>query len=155
MLKNNKEVKMDLLMPVIKEKLELGAEVNLVSSGRSMNPLFRHGKDTVCLKKLTEEAKKYDIIFYQRDDGKYVIHRIVGKRKDGYILRGDNQFINEYPVRPDQIIAKVISFNRDGKQISCDNFKYKCYMFVWVNTAFVRHCFKSAKYRINRKLHKG
>lgn len=140
-MKNKKEeVYLDVLMPVIREKLELGATVNLGSSGNSMYPLFRHRKDSVCLEKADgREVRKYDMIFYQRPEGSYVLHRIVGKGKEGYILRGDHQYENEYPVKPEQVIARVSSFVRNGREVSCRNIRYRMYAVVWVNTVTLRH----------------
>jgi hypothetical protein len=42
--------------------------------------------------------KKYDVIFYRRENGQYVLHRIIKIKKDGYVCRGDNQTAKEYPV---------------------------------------------------------
>lgn len=136
LLKNKKEVQLDELMPVIIEKLEAGGEVHISSSGNSMYPLFRHRKDTVCLKK--GSIKKYDMILYKRDDGKYVLHRIVGIKNNCYVLRGDHQLYNEYPIRDNQVIAKVISFCRNNKQVNCHNIWYQIYVFVWVHTMTLR-----------------
>lgn len=155
---HNKEVQLDMLMPMIREKLDLGAEVSLISSGSSMYPLFRHRQDTFCLTKAAgEHVKKYDMILYQRDNGRYILHRIVGIGEKGYILRGDNQYRNEYPIRADQVIAKVCSFCRKGRQTSCENIWYRIYAVIWVNTVFLRRKASSVKrfvYRVLRKIYR-
>lgn len=126
-------------MPVIREKLDLGAEVELPSSGNSMYPLFRHRKDSFRLKKIKgEEARKYDMILYQRDNGRYILHRIVRVGPEGYSLRGDNQYTDEFPVRADQIIGRVCSFCRNGRQIDCESLSYWAYCRFWVHTVRVR-----------------
>lgn len=147
MLVDKREVQLEMLMPVIKEKLNLGAEVNLISSGNSMCPLFHHRKDTVCLKQAVgSDVKKYDMILYQRDNGKYVLHRVVGNGPEGFILRGDNQYENEYPIREDQVIAKVCGFSRNGgNRVSCENIRYRMYAVLWVNTAGLRRMFSKIK----------
>lgn len=150
-----KEVQLDTLMPLIREKLNMGGEVELPSSGNSMYPLFRHRQDTFALHQLEWAPRKYDMILYQRDNGKYVLHRIVGIGPEGYILRGDNQFENEYPVRADQVIAVVSRFCRNGKQVSCHNGWYRLYAVVWVNTIGLRRGISFVKklpYRAVRKI---
>lgn len=139
-MKNKQEVALDMLMPVIREKLEMGGTVSLGASGNSMSPLFRHRKDTVSLEKTDgREVKKYDMILYQRPDGKYVLHRIVGVGADGYILRGDHQYADEYPVKPEWVIAKVTGFVRNGRRTECTNILYRMYAVCWVNTVSLRH----------------
>lgn len=146
-----REVQLDALMPVIKEKLNLGAEVSIISSGNSMYPLFRDKQDVVCLEQITEEVKKYDMVLYQREKGKYVLHRIVGIGADGYILRGDHQYVNEYPITAEQLIAKVGSFQRNGRQVNCEkSICYRIYARVWVNTSFLRRKAAGAKGRVYR-----
>lgn len=155
-MSNKQEVFLDTLMPIIREKLDMGANVTLGASGNSMYPLFRHRKDTVCLEKVDgREVRKYDMILFQRPEGSYVLHRIVGVGAEGYILRGDHQYQNEYPVKPEQVIAKVVSFVRDGREISCRSIRYKMYAVVWVNTLSLRRwlfCSKSLPARGCRKM---
>lgn len=157
MLNQKKEVQLDMLMPIIREKLNMGAEVELIASGNSMFPLLRHRKDAYWLTQVSgEDVKKYDMILYQRDDGKYVLHRVVGKGTEGYILRGDNQYENEYPVRPDQVIGKICRFSKNGKQMTCENLWYRVYAVVWVNTVSVRRAFPTLQrlvYRVLRKVY--
>lgn len=156
MLRNKKEIILDEFMPIVKEKLEMGGEVQLRAAGNSMYPLFRHGKDLVTLKKAEKDTlKKYDMILYQRDDKTYVLHRIVGRGKEGYVLRGDNQYVNEYPVREDQIIAKICSFCRNGKKRRCEDFSYRIYAVMWVNSVFLRRVLRAVKNRIKRLGNKG
>lgn len=158
MLGDKKEVRLDMLMPVIREKLNMGAKVSLIASGNSMYPLFRHRKDTYTLCKIEgADAKKYDMILYQRDDGQYVLHRIVGVGTDGFVLRGDNQYQNEYPVRAEQIIAGVCSFSRDDRQTDCNSLKYRIYAVLWVNTVTLRRAVRFVKhlpYRVLRKIYR-
>ena len=78
--KSKRYAALDEMMPVIREKLDAGGEVRLPASGRSMTPLFRDGKDTVILEAADKKGlKKYDMILYRRDNGQYVLHRIVGR----------------------------------------------------------------------------
>lgn len=137
MLKNKFTVEFNDLMEVMEDKLSHGSEVIILATGNSMMPLFKHKRDQVCLSRETN-LKKYDMILYRRLNGQYVLHRIVGKNSDGFILRGDNQLENEYSIKPEQVIAKVTGFKRKGKDYRCTNFLYHCYVQAWVHTCWVR-----------------
>lgn len=147
--KNKKFIELDQFMPVIREKLELGGQVQLLASGNSMYPLLRHGRDTIILEHARgEECRKYDVILYQRENGQYVLHRIIGCKEDGFILRGDHQYVKEFSVRNDQVIGKMVAFKRKGKICDTDTFLYRIYVYYWVNSAGIRRVFHALGSRI-------
>lgn len=127
---NKRVISLDEIYPIIKEKIECGGTVQLPITGTSMNPLLYWGRDSVEITKC-ENPKKYDIIFYRRDDGHFVLHRIVGKNENGYILCGDNQVKKEYGIEDRNIIAVVKSITRKNKTFSVDKFSYKLYAKLW------------------------
>ena len=92
--------------------------------GTSMMPMIRARIDTVKLVKPQRKLRKYDVILYQRKDGTYVLHRIIGVKKNSYVLCGDNQFIKEFNVTDDMIIGVVDGFYRGEEYVSNDNKKY-------------------------------
>lgn len=125
------------LAPVFAELLKEGKAVKFTVVGNSMYPIFRDKIDSVVLEK-AEKLKKYDIPFYKRENGEYILHRIV-KSKDGiFSCAGDNEFEIEYPVYSHQVIGKVSGFYRRGRFISCKNIAYRCYAFLWVNFKILR-----------------
>lgn len=151
MQKIKQEVEFETLIGIIEEKLRMGGEVNILATGNSMYPLFRHKEDQVCLRKAEpDQLKKYDMVLYRRTKGKYVLHRIVGSGEEGYILRGDGQIRDEYPVKPEQIIARVESFCRNGKIVTCEDIRYRFYAPVWVHTVFLRRMSERGKNYLRR-----
>ena len=84
---------------IIREVLDSGGEFQLFPRGTSMLPLIREKRDYVILVQCAERPKPKDIIFYQRKNGQYVLHRILKVREDGYVLCGDNQAWLEYGIR--------------------------------------------------------
>src|SRR5574344_2375821 len=92
--------------------------------GVSMMPMIRQRLDTVKLIEVNGRCKKYDVILYQRKDGKYVLHRIQKVLKHSYDLCGDNQFIIEHGVTDEMIIAVVDGFYREEKYISNNDPNY-------------------------------
>lgn len=130
-MENKKKISLEEIYPVIKETLQSGGTVELPITGTSMFPLLKAGRDTVIIK--TDNAYSIgDIIFYRRDDGHFVLHRIVGTDENGYILCGDNQTMLEKNIENRHIIAKVTQIRRDGKIIKPEDPKYSKYVNFWI-----------------------
>jgi len=142
---------MDELGPFIEESVKAGKKVKLTVTGDSMYPLFKSRVDTVVLDiPKNKKPGKYDIVFYKRDNGRYILHRILKEKNGAFVIAGDNEVKKEYPVRYDQIIAKVVSFERKGKSHSADELFYKLYQFIWVNLFPIRPFILKNSFRIYR-----
>ena len=116
--------------PLIKEIVEAGGEFRFVSKGTSMLPMLRHNRDTIVLAKAELPLKKYDVPFYRRKDGSFVLHRVVGFDKNGgYIMCGDNQFAKEYGITDENIVAVLKAYIKDGKRIECSDPDYLEYVY--------------------------
>ncbi len=122
------KVQLEDVWPVMQEQINAGGCVRFGPKGTSMLPMLRQGIDSVVIEKAPEKLNKYDLPLYRRDNGQFVLHRVVGIRKSGYVMRGDNQYINEYDVLHSQILAIVTGFYRGDKFISIDNDKYTKYV---------------------------
>jgi len=137
---NKKTISLEEIYPVLKETIESGGTVNLPITGTSMLPLLVWGRDSVEIVKCNN-PKKYDIIFYRRDDGHFVLHRIIGKNEKGYILCGDNQTAKEYGITDRHIIAVVNAIERNGKKFGVNNNLYKFYSKIWTSILPLRRYF--------------
>lgn len=126
------------LMPLIREKLDAGQCIRFSPMGTSMLPMLRQGRDSVLLSPLPDKLHKYDLPLYQRDNGKFIMHRIV-EVAETYTCVGDNQFELEQGVRHDQMIALVTVLYRDGREIKVDSFGYRLYCRMWHYSRPVRH----------------
>ena len=144
-----KEVRLDDVMPQIRQLLEMGQSVRLYPKGVSMLPMLRQGIDSVLLSPVNGKLKKYDLPFYQRRDGHYVLHRIV-KVGETYTCIGDNQFHYEKGIRQEQLIAVVTGFYRDEKYWPVTGFRYKCYCRFWHWTRFPRHVYRWLKSKFKK-----
>ena len=107
------KTKFETIMPLIEAAFDKGESFVFVPNGVSMLPFIKGGKTCVTIEKYTGGAKKYDIVFYKRDDGKYVMHRIVKIYPDSFGACGDNQWWVE-KVFEQQIFATVTSV--EGKK---------------------------------------
>ncbi len=131
-MNEKKTVALQELYPIIKEKLDCGGTVMLPITGTSMRPLLVWGRDSVEITKC-DSYKKGDIIFYRRDDGHFVLHRIVDITKKGYVLCGDNQTTKEFGICDRHIIGVVINITRKGKTFSVNKLSYKVYWKFWTS----------------------
>ena len=133
----NRRYSVQEMAPVICEFVSAGKKVNITVTGNSMYPLFRNRLDSVVLEKC-ENYKKNDIVFYKRENGQYILHRIIKKDENGFCMAGDNETKKEYPVSEKTVIAKVTEAKRGEKNVEFSGAFYKCYCFVWTNLFFMR-----------------
>lgn len=142
---------LDNLMPLFRERLEAGQKIKFSPRGISMLPMLRQGIDSVILSPVPGKLKKYDLPLYQRDDGKYILHRIV-KAGETYTCIGDNQQVYEQGVRHDQMIALVTAFTRGDREIDVRNPVYQLYCRVWHHSRRVRWFCGKVKNKLRRML---
>lgn len=118
----------------LRELTEEGHEVNMLISGNSMSPFMIHQRDYIYFSKPTTPLKKGDMVFYQRDNGQFVMHRICKVCKDGtYHIVGDAQQAIEPGIRRDQIFARVNKVKRKGKMIEPNSFWWFFFEKIWIN----------------------
>ena len=144
-------MRLEQVMPLMKEQLAAGKNVRFSPRGISMLPMLRQGIDSVVLSPLPEKLKKYDLPLYQRDNGQFVLHRIV-KAGETYTCIGDNQFVLEPGLRHDQMIALVTVFTRGEREYSVKHPGYRLYCRLWHHSRFLRRCWRALKRRLRRLL---
>lgn len=144
--------RMDTLIPLIQERLSAGQSIRFSPKGTSMLPMLREARDTVTLSPLSAQLKKYDLPLYRRENGQYVLHRIIRVTENctqpAYTCMGDNQFTPEHGLKHDQMIALVTGFSRGGKEHSVEEHSYKLYCRLWYITCPARKLYR----KIKRKL---
>ena len=122
----------EALAPVIFDVVENGGTFPLTVTGTSMRPTLHPHRDKVFLVSPKQRTpRKKEIVFFQRDDGAYVLHRIVGTNKTGKLkINGDAQTWTEW-IQPEQVIAVVDAIERKGKYFSVDSNKYQRFLTLW------------------------
>ncbi len=146
------EISFSELMPLIEDSFAQGMTVSLTVTGRSMTPLFRHKRDSVVLAPCDPYTlKRGDVPLYQRDNGQYVLHRIVRVLPDTFTLVGDAQTELEIGLPKQNVKAVMVGFVRKGKTVDCRNIWYRTYSFLWMLLRPLRPLvFKIAR-RLRRK----
>ncbi|BCJ96609.1 hypothetical protein acsn021_41780 [Anaerocolumna cellulosilytica] len=127
-----KYLKIEKMMPVIKELLNAGGRVRITVTGMSMYPFLRGGKDSVTLAG-TDFAciKSGDIVLIQRKNKQYVLHRVMKKTKVAIYLCGDAEQWCEGPIYPEQFAAKAEGIWREEKYIECTHKLLQALVFMW------------------------
>ena len=142
---------LDNLMPLFRERLAAGQKVKFSPRGISMLPMLRQGIDSVVLSPLPGKLKKYDLPLYQRDDGHFVLHRIVDVG-DTYTCIGDNQFLLEPGVEYGQVLALVTAFYRGDRKWRVTSPVYRAYCVIWHYSRPLRHFWRRGMGWLRRHL---
>ena len=129
--RHEREVHMASLSPIMEEVLARGGSVELTVTGNSMKPMLLHKISRVRLAPV-RELRVGDLPLYRRDNGHFVLHRIVAAENGVFTCCGDNQWRLEKGLRRDQMLAVVTDFNRSGSWIACENRVYGMYWRYWL-----------------------
>jgi signal peptidase len=106
-----------LLSQLSRDLLSIGLGVRFRAPGTSMHPTIRHG-DLITVEPVAPpKLKRGDIVLY-RLQSDFIVHRIVNveERKSRgftFILRGDASVACDAPVKPEQVLGKVVCLERD------------------------------------------
>ncbi len=108
------------------------------SIGTSMHPLIRSGRDLLVILPPNGRLKKYDIPLYKRDNGRYVLHRVLKVRKDDYVICGDNRYARECGISDRHVIGVLSSIVRNGREYPLAGWRYRLYLFLWCDLFYLR-----------------
>ncbi|MBE5956536.1 MAG: hypothetical protein E7253_08790 [Lachnospiraceae bacterium] len=133
-----REVDTTAYLDTMKELVKEGKLVSVIVSGNSMSPFLIHRRDRVFFEKPKRPLRRGDILFYQRKDGRYIMHRLYKIKEDGYYMVGDAQIEIEGPICREQIFALVTKCERKGKQISKGSFWWEFFEKVWIRMVPLR-----------------
>jgi len=106
------------LVDLLRAVLSKGVPVRFQAKGFSMAPFIKNN-DVVTISPLQgERAGLGDIIaFVHPETQGLCIHRIVRKKGDLYVTKGDNRSETEESVPIENILGSVARVQRDGKQV--------------------------------------
>lgn len=147
---------MSTTFSTFEEILEKEGVLLYTNVGTSMMPLLREGRDIMVIeKKGPERCKKYDVPLYKRDNGQYILHRILEVREHDYVICGDNQWHKETGITDRHILGVLKAVIRDGKEISVDDLEYLRYVHKKCDHFWLRagmYWLRDLPFRIRRKL---
>ena len=118
------------------DELKKSGKIIFTVKGVSMRPLFHANEDVIYVSACSQKRlKNLDIVLFSRmalaNNEQFVLHRIVGRTKDGqFIIVGDNCTYYDI-VDPNDILGVVKSAQRGNKPIKLTGFKYSLYKYLW------------------------
>lgn len=79
-----------------------------------MLPYLREG-DRVWLKKVHwDQISLGDLVAFEQNHIVFT-HRVIRKSPDQLWTKGDNNFFPDLPIRPQEVLGKIVAIERDGK----------------------------------------
>ena len=100
-----------IFFALVEEQLQAGQNVRISLKGISMLPTLRAG-DVLTVVPLKGDAEVGDVVLF-RFAGQHLVHRVVGREGDKYIIQGDNNYSTETAGRVD-VRARVVPVETPG-----------------------------------------
>ena len=97
-------------------ELEKNKVISFVPGGNSMWPTLKNRGQSVIVQLKTQRLKPFDVAFYQRTNGDFVLHRVIEVTDFGYMMCGDSQ-LNLERVEESQVFGVMQAFYRKDKLI--------------------------------------
>lgn len=149
-----KSIKSAELFPAISELLQNNRKVRLAVTGDSMMPFLRENTDSVELSAADFTVLHFgQIILIRRENGQYILHRLVRKKKDCFYIAGDAQLWTEGPLFPEQLVAVVTNVWRGDKSVPPKSILWKTLSLIWWLRLPARYIL-SKPYRLLKKLYR-
>ena len=130
------------------DELRLLGQLRCEIIGTSMQPLLKAENNTVHISYLTQDPDPLDVVLFCRDDGSFVLHRILDDCNGVYTLCGDNQTKKEFAIRREQIVGRMEGYYSGEHYHSCDSLSYRLYSNLWVKTICFRRLWISLKQQL-------
>ncbi len=113
----------DALARNYKTELESNNVIAFVPGGNSMWPTLKHRGQSVIVESKKQRLNRFDVALYQRENGAFVLHRVMEVKEGGYLFCGDSQFNYEW-VLEEQTFGKMLGFYRKDKYVEVTDAKY-------------------------------
>lgn len=97
--------------------------------GDSMMPLIKQGRDLLVIESVKSPINRGDIPLYKRDNGRYVLHRVISTKGGKYKICGDNRIAVEHGIEDRHILGVLVAILRDGKELPIRQAEGRFYRF--------------------------
>ena len=106
------------MIDLVKAVHEKGADFRFKARGFSMTPFIRHG-DVITITSLAVRPPEVGMIvaFTHPCNRRLIVHRIVVRRDEAYLIKGDNAFAPDGWVGRAQIFGYVGNVERHGRPV--------------------------------------
>lgn len=98
--------------------LDRGARFRFKALGYSMSPFIRDGDVLTIAPAAGKPLRRGDVVvFLHPAHGGPVVHRIVGRTDEGFVIKGDHEIHADSPVPEPGIIGVVVGTERKGRRV--------------------------------------
>ena len=125
-------------LPVLIDIIKSGKDVSVTVTGSSMAPFLAHLRDSIIVSPPPRQFHRGDMVFFQRQDSSYVMHRIHHLKEGMLYLVGDNQTEIEGPIDPEQVFGIVRKVIRNGKLLQKGDFWWDFFEKAWIRIVPLR-----------------
>ncbi len=120
------------------------------TQGVSMLPMLKQGRDSIVVRPKTERLRPLDVALYRRGES-YVLHRVIALEEGGYLIRGDNTYVDEH-IAEAQVFGVLTEYFRADRHVECTDKKYLRYARRRVRSYPVRRAYVRTKRAIKKLL---
>lgn len=142
---------MDERVYTLEQRMAAGQLALIRTKGVSMQPLLYEGESHVIVAPAPDDLAVGDLALAKLPDGRYLLHRVIGKDPDYYYTRGDNCYSEEAIPRK-KVVGVAVEIGRRGRRISMSGKIYRLYAAVWMESYPVRAGWWRASCWLRRKL---
>ena len=117
----------------VEQSIASGADVTIPVHGMSMHPFIRNGRDKAVLSPVEESGLEKGTIVLFRYNGRHIMHRIIEKRGEVFIIQGDGNDVRTFETaRRKDIVAIVARIVKpSGRSIDCSSRAWLRKFFLW------------------------
>ena len=131
-------VEIPTYIAVLIDIIKSGKDVSVTVTGSSMAPFLAHLRDSIIVSPPPRQFHRGDMVFFQRQDSSYVMHRIHHLKEGKLYLVGDNQTEIEGPIDPEQVFGIVRKVIRNGKLLQKGDFWWDFFEKAWIRIVPLR-----------------
>ena len=116
----------------LRKLVQEGREVQLPVAGNSMSPFLVDQRDVIWFSRPKTPVRRGDMVFYERPDGDFIMHRVHHASGEGVYLVGDAQTALEGPLDAGCIFARVTRVLRKDHMLDERSFCWRFFAGPWL-----------------------
>ena len=115
--------------------LEDGHTLRFRARGESMNPFIRNGDILEVQPVSGDNYRRGDVLLCKLESQRIVAHRVISiqgeKGRRSLVMKGDSAPCKDGITNYEQVLGRVVSVERGGKEIRIDSTKQRLSALVW------------------------
>lgn len=122
----------ELLLKEADTYLKKGKKVSLYVRGTSMMPFLKEGDEVVLVSPYRTSVRKGNIVLAHTLHYGYVLHRVIGRKKDLLVLAGDANARRTETVVNREVLGVVEEAYRNGSELHINGLLKRLASLVWI-----------------------